>query len=137
MRDDERKRRGENRGRAQAKENYTERRPEDNQPTTIKDELSLSWLVVFCLLSPYLTINPGKRYEEVDGVRKEKERLTTDPPLEVEEESKRSRLREPKGSDGRFSCLKPGLDWTRLFISLTAGAGTRCMSPKKSYQLTV
>ena len=52
--------------------------PEDNQPTTIKDEFSLSWLVVFCLLSPYLTINPGKRYEEVDGVRKEKERLTTD-----------------------------------------------------------
>ena len=28
----------------------------------------------------------------------------------------------------RFSCLKPGLDWTRLFMSLTAGAGTRCMS---------
>ena len=27
---------------------------EDNQPTTIKDEFSLSWLVVFCLLSPYL-----------------------------------------------------------------------------------
>ena len=26
----------------------------------------------------------------------------------------------------RFSCLKPGLDWTRLFMSLTAGAGTRC-----------
>ena len=44
----------------------------------IKDEFSLPWLVVFCLLSPYLTINPGKRYEEVDGVRKEKERLTTD-----------------------------------------------------------
>ena len=29
---------------------------------------------------------------------------------------------------GRFSCLTPGLDWTRLFMSLTAGAGTRCMS---------
>ena len=28
----------------------------------------------------------------------------------------------------RFSCLTPGLDWTRLFMSLTAGAGTRCMS---------
>ena len=28
----------------------------------------------------------------------------------------------------RFSCLQPGLDWTRLFMSLTAGAGTRCMS---------
>jgi len=28
----------------------------------------------------------------------------------------------------RFSCLAPGLDWTRLFMSLTAGAGTRCMS---------
>jgi hypothetical protein len=27
-----------------------------------------------------------------------------------------------------ISCLKPGLDWTRLFMSLTAGAGTRCMS---------
>ena len=27
-----------------------------------------------------------------------------------------------------FSCLQPGLDWTRLFMSLTAGAGTRCMS---------
>ena len=26
------------------------------------------------------------------------------------------------------SCLTPGLDWTRLFMSLTAGAGTRCMS---------
>jgi len=26
----------------------------------------------------------------------------------------------------RFSCLEPGLDWTRLFMSLTAGAGTRC-----------
>ena len=26
------------------------------------------------------------------------------------------------------SCLQPGLDWTRLFMSLTAGAGTRCMS---------
>ena len=24
--------------------------------------------------------------------------------------------------------LTPGLDWTRLFLSLTAGAGTRCMS---------
>ena len=24
--------------------------------------------------------------------------------------------------------LMPGLDWTRLFMSLTAGAGTRCMS---------
>ena len=23
---------------------------------------------------------------------------------------------------------QPGLDWTRLFMSLTAGAGTRCMS---------
>jgi len=30
--------------------------------------------------------------------------------------------------DRRFSCLTPGLDWTRLFMSLTAGAGTRCMS---------
>ena len=27
-----------------------------------------------------------------------------------------------------ISCLTPGLDWTRLFMSLTAGAGTRCMS---------
>ena len=27
-----------------------------------------------------------------------------------------------------FCCLTPGLDWTRLFMSLTAGAGTRCMS---------
>ena len=26
-----------------------------------------------------------------------------------------------------MSCLQPGLDWTRLFMSLTAGAGTRCM----------
>ena len=34
------------------------------------------------------------------------------------------RIRE----SNRFSCLKPGLDWTRLFMSLTAGAGTRCMS---------
>ena len=50
----------------------------ENSNREIKDEFSLSWLVVFCLLSPYLTINPGKRYEEVDGVRKEKERLTTD-----------------------------------------------------------
>ena len=30
--------------------------------------------------------------------------------------------------DRRFSCLTPGLDWTRLFMSLTAVAGTRCMS---------
>jgi len=37
-------------------------------------------------------------------------------------------LLEAAKSYGRFSCLKPGLDWTRLFISLTAGAGTRCMS---------
>jgi len=28
----------------------------------------------------------------------------------------------------RFSCIAPGVDWTRLFLSLTAGAGTRCMS---------
>merc|ERR1711879_735421 len=27
-----------------------------------------------------------------------------------------------------ISHLQPGLDWTRLFMSLTAGAGTRCMS---------
>ena len=53
----------------------------ENSNREIKDEFSLSWLVVFCLLSPYLTINPGKRYEEVDGVRKEKERLTTDSPF--------------------------------------------------------
>ena len=37
-----------------------------------------------------------------------------------------------KFSIGEFitciSCLTPGLDWTRLFMSLTAGAGTRCMS---------
>ena len=31
-------------------------------------------------------------------------------------------------SSSLFSCLQPGLDWTRLFMSLTAGAGTRCMS---------
>ena len=28
--------------------------------------------------------------------------------------------------------LRPGLDKTRLFISLTAGAGTRCMSIRSS-----
>ena len=56
----------------------TNNQDNENSNREIKDEFSLSWLVVFCLLSPYLTINPGKRYEEVDGVRKEKERLTTD-----------------------------------------------------------
>ena len=35
-------------------------------------------LVVFCLLLSSLSFTPTKRYEEVDGVRKEKERLTTD-----------------------------------------------------------
>ena len=35
---------------------------------------------------------------------------------------------EPIVFCNRFSCLTPGLDWTRLFMSLTAGAGTRCMS---------
>jgi hypothetical protein len=34
----------------------------------------------------------------------------------------------PSEGVNRFSCLAPGLDWTRLFMSLTAGAGTRCMS---------
>ena len=38
-------------------------------------EFSFPRLVVFCLL---LSFTPTKRYEEVDGVRKEKERLTTD-----------------------------------------------------------
>ena len=35
------------------------RQPTDNENSNreIKDEFSLSWLVVFCLLSPYLTIN--------------------------------------------------------------------------------
>ena len=28
-----------------------------------------------------------------------------------------------------LNTLLPGLDVTRLFISLTAGAGTRCMEP--------
>ena len=35
-------------------------------------------MVVFCLLLSSLSFTPTKRYEEVDGVRKEKERLTTD-----------------------------------------------------------
>ena len=41
-----------------------------------------------------------------------------------------NKLRIDSGSfvGNRFYCLKPGLDWTRLFMSLTAGAGTRCMS---------
>ena len=30
--------------------------------------------------------------------------------------------------DGTYPMITPGLDWTRLFMSLTAGAGTRCMS---------
>ena len=38
-----------------------------------------------------------------------------------------TRLNETR-TKNRFSCLAPGLDWTRLFMSLTAGAGTRCMS---------
>ena len=38
------------------------------------NEFSFPRLVVFCPLS----FTPTKRYEEVDGVRKEKERLTTD-----------------------------------------------------------
>ena len=31
--------------------------------------------------------------------------------------------------NSRLYTLLPGLDVTRLFISLTAGAGTRCMEP--------
>ena len=38
------------------------------------------------------------------------------------------RRAKTRHQENRFSCLKPGLDWTRLFMSLTAGAGTRCMS---------
>ena len=41
----------------------TNNQDNENSNREIKDEFSLSWLVVFCLLSPYLTINPGKRYE--------------------------------------------------------------------------
>jgi len=60
-----------------------DRRPEDNyQPTRTpwkeEEEFSFPRLVVFCL-SPVLSrFTPTKRYDEVDGVRKEKERLTTD-----------------------------------------------------------
>ena len=39
-----------------------------------------------------------------------------------------SRRVQTRLSSSLFSCLQPGLDWTRLFMSLTAGAGTRCMS---------
>ena len=38
-----------------------------------------------------------------------------------------SRRVQTRLSSSLFSCLQPGLDWTRLFMSLTAGAGTRCM----------
>ena len=56
---------------------------EDNyQPTRTpwkeEEEFSFPRLVVFCLLLSSLRFTPTKRYEEVDGVRKEKERLTTD-----------------------------------------------------------
>ena len=41
---------------------------------------------------------------------------------------KRRSVQSAQGIAQRFSCLAPGLDWTRLFMSLTAAAGTRCMS---------
>jgi hypothetical protein len=44
----------------------------------IDDENLFPRLVVFCLLLSSLLLSHTKRYEEVDGVRKEKERLTTD-----------------------------------------------------------
>ena len=40
-----------------------------------------------------------------------------------------SALRKKGKKNSRLYTLLPGLDVTRLFISLTAGAGTRCMEP--------
>jgi hypothetical protein len=63
-----------------------------------------------------------RRYQEFFVVYEMKDKSQVPRPGSGETSSIPHQLRN------RFSCLAPGLDWTRLFMSLTAGAGTRCMS---------
>ena len=48
---------------------------------------------------------------------------------EIRNNKEKNTYEKPRGKRRTSTFLTPGLDNTRLFISFTAGAGTRCMSP--------
>ena len=100
---------------------FCERRREDQwEPREIETELGhqpsaiSSWVLVSTVgsLLSSLSFTPTKRYEEVDGVRKEKERLTTDhqPPTVLQ-------TRESILLSQAWSGLSSGLLWSSFFLN--------------------